>query len=91
MRFKESDRIAAMEENLGRTGVRTESGPDWMRVFPGTPHGATIDPHGDHRIAMAFAVLGLATPGIAVDDPACVAKTCPGFFDLWRTLEQGTG
>ena len=91
VRFKESDRIAAMEENLGRTGVRTESGPDWMRVFPGTPHGATIDPHGDHRIAMAFAVLGLATPGIAVDDPACVAKTCPGFFDLWRTLEQGTG
>ncbi len=91
VRLKESDRIAAMEENLGRTGVKTESGPDWLRVFPATPHGASIDPHGDHRIAMAFSVLGLRVPGVVVEDPGCVAKTCPTFFDLWTTLEQGTG
>ena len=90
VRLKESDRIAAMEENLRRAGVKTESGPDWLRVFPGTPRGASIDPHGDHRIAMAFSVLGLRVPGIVVEDPSCVAKTCPTFFDLWSALEQGS-
>ena len=88
VRLKESDRIAAMEENLGRTGVTTESGPDSLRVLPATPHGARVDPHGDHRIAMAFSVLGLRVPGIVVEDPGCVAKTCPTFFDLWAALEQ---
>ncbi len=90
VRVKESDRIAAVEENLRRLGVRTESGPDHLRVFPGAPHGGHVDPHGDHRIAMAFAVLGLRTPGVVIDDPGCVRKTCPGFFDLWEQLEQGT-
>ena len=89
VRLKESDRIAAMEENLGRTGVTTESGPDSLRVFPAAPRGARIDPHGDHRIAMAFSVLGLRAPGMVVEDPGCVAKTCPGFFDLWATIEGG--
>ncbi len=87
VRLKESDRIAAMEENLGRTGVKTESGPDSLRVFPAAPRGARIDPHGDHRIAMAFSVLGLRALGMVVEDPGCVAKTCPGFFDLWATIE----
>ena len=90
VRVKESDRILAMEENLRRLGVRTESGPDHLRVFPGTPHGGHVDPHGDHRIAMAFAVLGLRTPGVVIDDPHCVRKTCPEFFTLWAQLEQGT-
>jgi 3-phosphoshikimate 1-carboxyvinyltransferase len=40
---------------------------------------------------MAFSVLGLRVPGVVIDDPGCVAKTCPAFFDLWTTLEQGTG
>ncbi len=90
VRLKESDRIAAMEENLRRTGVKTESGADWLRVFPCTPRGASVDPRGDHRIAMAFSVLGLRVPGIVIEDPSCVAKTCPTFFDLWAALEQGT-
>ena len=90
VRLKESDRIAAMEENLRRTGVRTESGADWLRIFPCTPRGASVDPRGDHRIAMAFSVLGLRVPGIVIEDPSCVAKTCPTFFDLWSALEQGT-
>jgi len=89
VRVKESDRIAAVEENLRRLGVRTESGPDHLRVFPGAPHGGYVDPHGDHRIAMAFAVLGLRTQGVVIDDPGCVRKTCPEFFDLWTQLEQG--
>ena len=87
VRLKESDRIAAMEDGLRRVGVRTESGPDHLRVLPGAPPARRIDPHGDHRIAMSFSVLGLRTPGIVIEDPDCVRKTCPSFFDLWRLLE----
>ena len=90
VRLKESDRIAAMEENLRRLDVPTESGADWLRVFPARPRGARIDARGDHRIAMAFSVLGLRVPGVVVDDPTCVSKTCPTFFELWTGLEQGT-
>ncbi len=90
VRLKESDRIAAMERNLRRLGVKTASGPDFLRVYPGTPTGGRIDPRGDHRIAMSFAVLGLRARGVVVEDPGCVSKTCPGFFELWSTLEQGT-
>ncbi len=88
VRLKESDRIAAMETNLRRLGVRAESGPDFLRILPGAPCGGRVDPHGDHRIAMAFAVLGLRVPEVVVEDPGCVAKTCPGFFELWTALEQ---
>ena len=90
VRHKESDRIDVMEANLHRLGVPTESGPDSLRIFPCTPGGGRVDAHGDHRIAMAFSVLGLRTPGIVVEDPACVSKTCPTFFELWESLEQGT-
>jgi 3-phosphoshikimate 1-carboxyvinyltransferase len=88
VRLKESDRIAAMEFNLKRLGIATESGPDFLRVFPGTPRGGRVDPMADHRIAMSFAVLGLRVPGVVIDNPGCVSKTCPSFFDLWSTLEM---
>jgi 3-phosphoshikimate 1-carboxyvinyltransferase len=91
VRLKESDRIAAMEANLARLGVRTESGPGFLRIFSGIRGGGHIDPHNDHRIAMSFAVLGLRIPGIVIDDPLCVSKTCPSFFSLWRGLERDTG
>ena len=90
VRLKESDRIAAMESNLRRLGVKTASGPDFLRVYPGTPSGGRIDPHDDHRIAMSFAVLGLRARGVVIEDPGCVSKTCPDFFELWKALEQGT-
>ncbi|MGW0465463.1 3-phosphoshikimate 1-carboxyvinyltransferase [Streptomyces sp. NPDC003027] len=78
-RLKESDRIAAVEGNLRALGIRTESGPDWITVHPGRPAPAEIACHRDHRIAMAFSVLGLDAEGITLDDPGCVAKTFPGF------------
>ena len=90
VRLKESDRIAAMESNLRRLGVKTASGLDFLRVYPGTPTGGRIDPHGDHRVAMSFAVLGSRVPGVIVEDPGCVSKTCPDFFELWTALEQET-
>ena len=90
VRLKESDRIAAMEDNLRGVGVLTESGPDFLRVFPGAPRAGRVDPRGDHRIAMSFAVLGLRAPGVLIDDPGCTRKTCPEFFELWTQVEQGT-
>lgn len=88
VRLKESDRIAAMATNLGRLGIATESGPDSLRIHPGTPTAGHIDAVSDHRIAMSFAVLGLRVPGIVIDDPGCVSKTCPTFFELWAALER---
>ncbi|MET9885319.1 3-phosphoshikimate 1-carboxyvinyltransferase [Streptomyces sp. NPDC006430] len=78
-RLKESDRIDAVEENLRALGLRTESGPDRLTVHPGRPAAARIACRRDHRIAMAFSVLGLCVPGITLDDPTCVGKTFPGF------------
>ncbi|MGW6690388.1 3-phosphoshikimate 1-carboxyvinyltransferase [Streptomyces sp. NPDC054961] len=78
-RLKESDRIAAVAGNLRALGIRVEEGPDRITVHPGTTGPATIACHRDHRIAMSFSVLGLRVPGITLDDPACVAKTFPGF------------
>ncbi|MET8947837.1 hypothetical protein ABZX30_30955 [Streptomyces sp. NPDC004542] len=86
-RLKESDRIDAVAENLRACGVRCEEAADWITVHPGVPRPTRISCRRDHRIAMAFSVLGLAVPGtISLDDPACVAKTFPGFHAEMRRL-----
>jgi 3-phosphoshikimate 1-carboxyvinyltransferase len=86
IRRKESDRVAIVVRELRRCGVDAEEDDDGFVVRPDrnrSVHGAAIDPEGDHRIAMAFALVGLRVPGIAVADPGCVAKTFPGY---WSTL-----
>ncbi len=85
-RLKESDRIAAMEEGLRKLNVKVETGDDWMRVYPSAPIAGTIDSFNDHRIAMAFAIIGLRVAGIKIDGAECVTKTCPEFFTLWDNL-----
>ncbi|MET7694815.1 3-phosphoshikimate 1-carboxyvinyltransferase [Streptomyces sp. NPDC005483] len=85
-RLKESDRIAAVTQNLRALGVDTDEGHDWITVHPGTPTGARIACRRDHRIGMAFSVLGLRVPGITLDDPSCVGKTFPGFHEELRRL-----
>lgn len=90
LRVKESDRIAAMVENLRAVGVEAEELPDGMIVRGGDgPLAGTVRTHGDHRLAMAFGVLG-ATPraSISIDDPHCVAVSYPGF---WEDLARVTG
>ncbi|MEZ5125968.1 MAG: 3-phosphoshikimate 1-carboxyvinyltransferase [Thermoleophilia bacterium] len=89
VRLKESDRIAAMQDNLARLGVNTEAGADFLRIHPASPGTGHVNTMNDHRIAMSFSVLGLAVPGIVIDAPDCVRKTCPTFFDLWTELESG--
>ncbi|MCJ1678540.1 3-phosphoshikimate 1-carboxyvinyltransferase [Streptomyces sp. APSN-46.1] len=88
-RLKESDRIEAVARNLRALGIHTEEGPDRITIHPGTPKPAQIACYRDHRIAMAFSVLGLRTGGITLDDPSCVSKTFPGFHDELRRLFPG--
>lgn len=87
VRLKESDRIDVVEENLRRLGLKTEGGADFLHIKPGQPQPGTITAHNDHRIAMSFAVLGLRAPGIVIDDPGCVAKTFPDFFERLSAFE----
>jgi 3-phosphoshikimate 1-carboxyvinyltransferase len=93
LRVKESDRIAALAENLRRMGATVEERPDGLRVegrAAGKLHGAEIEPHGDHRIAMAFAVAALGAIGATVIRGAdCAAVSYPNFYeDLDRVAER---
>jgi 3-phosphoshikimate 1-carboxyvinyltransferase len=93
MRVKESDRIAALAENLRRMGATVEERPDGLKVEgrrAGKLRGAEIEPHGDHRIAMAFAVAALAAEGpTVIRDADCAGVSYPAFFeDLNRLAER---
>jgi 3-phosphoshikimate 1-carboxyvinyltransferase len=81
IRIKETDRLAATVAELRRLGQEVSHGEDWLRIEPRPIVPAVVRCYGDHRMAMSFAVLGLATAGVTIEDPACVAKTYPGFWD----------
>jgi 3-phosphoshikimate 1-carboxyvinyltransferase len=93
LRVKESDRIEALADNLRRMGAEVEERPDGLRVAgrrAGKLHGAEIDPRGDHRIAMAFAVAALAAEGpTVIRDAGCAAVSFPSFYrELDRLAER---
>ncbi len=85
-RHQETDRISAVATELTRLGIRVEERRDGLRIEPGVVHPALVRTYGDHRMAMAFAVIGLATPGIRIQDPGCVTKTFPDYFERLGTL-----
>jgi 3-phosphoshikimate 1-carboxyvinyltransferase len=93
LRVKESDRIAALAENLKRMGAKVEERPDGLKVegrSAGKLHGAEIDPRGDHRIAMAFAVAGLGAAGeTKILDADCAGVSFPTFYGELRRLTGG--
>ncbi len=84
IRHKETDRIAAVTTELRRLGVSVDERPDGMTIYPGKTGPATIKTYDDHRMAMSFAILGSVVSGITIEDPDCVAKTFPDFFDRLR-------
>ena len=87
LKVKESDRIAVMVENLKRMGADIEGTDDGMVIRGGKPlHGAVIDPHMDHRVAMSFAVAGTVCQGaMEITDGDCVKISYPDFYeDLYR-------
>jgi 3-phosphoshikimate 1-carboxyvinyltransferase len=93
LRVKESDRIAALAEGLRQMGARVEEFPDGLRVegrAAGKLHGAKIDPHGDHRIAMALSVAALGAEGdTTIRDAECVGVSFPEFFATLDRLRGG--
>ncbi len=88
MRIKETDRLAALNTELSKFGANIEEGKDYIVVQPlkAYPKAVTVDTYGDHRMAMAFALAGLKIPNITLQEPACVAKTFPEFFDVLAAL-----
>jgi 3-phosphoshikimate 1-carboxyvinyltransferase len=83
LRVKESDRIQVMAEGLAALGIDAQPTPDGIVIQGGTLQGGRIDSHGDHRIAMAFAMAALRAAGpIRIDDCANVNTSFPGFVDL---------
>lgn len=80
LRHKESDRLLALSRELEKIGAAaTVHGGD-LTIVPGRRRGATIETYNDHRIAMSFAVAGLAIDGVSIVNPGCVAKSFPGFW-----------
>lgn len=88
IRKKESDRIAATVDGLQALGISASNDPDGWTVKPGKVTAGTIETHDDHRNAMSFAVLGLLAKGVTIDDPTCVSKTFPTFFDTLDELRR---
>jgi len=90
LRVKESDRISALAENLRRMGAKVQEFPDGLKVegkSGGKLRGAEIEPHGDHRIAMAFAVTALGAEGeTRIRDAQCASVSFPQFFSLLDSL-----
>ena len=81
VRHKETDRVTATVTELERLGLAVDQHDDGLTIHPGPLSGGEIQTYDDHRMAMSFAVAGLASPGIVIADPDCTAKTYPGFFD----------
>ena len=87
-RVKETDRIAAMAAELRKLGAGVEEGPDFLRIVPaGKPkENVLVKTYDDHRVAMSFSLVALGGVPVRIDDPGCVAKTFPGFFDGFRKI-----
>ena len=85
-RIKESDRVAAVVEGLTRMGIRVETDTKRIKITGGKPKGALIDSKGDHRIAMAFSLLGTVAGDTVIDGAECVTKTYPEYWDVLQNL-----
>jgi 3-phosphoshikimate 1-carboxyvinyltransferase len=89
-RVKETDRIAAMATELRKLGATVEEGADWLKVSP--PHSLRLTPHAsiatydDHRMAMCFSLAALGGVPVRINDPKCVAKTFPHYFDAFARI-----
>ncbi|MCD8364249.1 MAG: 3-phosphoshikimate 1-carboxyvinyltransferase [Clostridiales bacterium] len=86
VRRQESDRIHAAVTNLHRAGIICEEYEDGMKIYPGQPKACRIDTYEDHRVAMAFSLLGMRTDGIVIENPGCCRKTFENYFELLDAL-----
>ncbi|HSA99542.1 MAG TPA: 3-phosphoshikimate 1-carboxyvinyltransferase [Anaerolineales bacterium] len=87
IRAKETDRVHAVCTELSRLGVRVEEHEDGMTIHPAEKiRPAVVQTYNDHRMAMAFSLIGSRTEGVVIENPACVSKTFPNFFEVLETL-----
>jgi len=84
-RIKESNRVSALREGLEKMGIKAQEERNRLLVAGSTPKGAVIDTRNDHRIAMAFSVLGTVTGETVINDAECVRKTFPEFWEVMRS------
>jgi 3-phosphoshikimate 1-carboxyvinyltransferase len=89
LRHKECDRLAVMASELQKMGVNAQC-DETSLIIEGNPkaHGAVIDPNNDHRIAMSFAVAGLVTGSQQIENPECVAKSFPDFWERFEVFHK---
>ncbi len=90
-RVKETDRIHAMHTELRKLGARVESGDDWLQVWPLAEadwRSASIHTYDDHRMAMCFSLASFGPADIRIEDPGCVAKTFPAYFDRFAAVAR---
>ncbi len=88
LKAKESDRLATVAKGLTQMGIIAMDDHVGLTVIGGKPAGARIDPYNDHRIAMSFAVAGLVTPGMVIDNETCVEKSFPNFWQVFASLYE---
>lgn len=91
IRGHETDRIAALAQNVQALGGHAEELPDGIRIVPGDLRGGRWGAFHDHRIATTGALVGLRVPGVVVDDIGATAKTLPQFTALWERMLAGEG
>jgi 3-phosphoshikimate 1-carboxyvinyltransferase len=89
LRLQECERVVALRTELGKMGAQVIEKGDTLTVIPGALRGAEIETYDDHRMAMCFTILGLKVPGIKINNPACVKKTFPNFFQKLAALPPG--
>ena len=88
-RVKETDRIAAMATELRKVGAQVEAGADSLKITPPPVLSpATIDTYDDHRMAMCFSLVALGGVAIRINDPGCVAKTFPDYFNVLAGISE---
>jgi len=86
LKYKESDRLNAIVTELTKRGIKTEHTEDSISIYPGVPGPGVVDTYEDHRMAMAFSLMGLRQDGIIIDNPECVNKTFPDYFEALDSL-----
>jgi len=85
-RIKESNRVSAVREGLQKMGIKVQEERNRLIIAGSTPKGSAIDSKGDHRIAMAFSLLGSAAGETIINDAECVSKTFPQFWDVLKSI-----
>ena len=88
-RVKETDRLYAMATELRKVGAEVEEGEDYLKITPPAQlKRATIDTYDDHRMAMCFSLLALDPVSVTINEPECVAKTFPDYFEVFEKISH---